>query len=279
MKTTYRYSVLHYMHDAATREFVNVGVVLYAPKARFLAARCTTHYARPSALFGHIDGTAFRRLARFVEREVNKLGDRIKDELPLLSNRIESVLDKVLPPDDSAMQFSPGGAGVSADLDRTLAELFERFVERYEIQDREKRTEEDVWRIFRVPLAARQVVHYLHPKKVIAKNYEYEFQHSWKNAQWHALEPISFDLTDKQHVLDKASRWLGRMTSLDDAHDKVKLHVLLGEPREEDLENAFVKAQNLLHRMPGDHEFYRENDAEALADKVAQELREHAEPE
>ena len=276
MKTPYSYTVLQYMHDAATREFVNVGVVLYAPEARFLAAQCTTHYARASALFGHVDGSAFRGLTRFVEDEVNKLGKRIKDDLPLVGPRIDSVLDRILPRDDSAMRFSSAGAGVSVDLDRTLGELFERFVERYEKQDRVGRTDDDVWRTFREPLAERQVVAYLHPKKVVAQYYEYEFQHSWKNAHWHALEPISFDLSEKQHVLDKAARWLGRMAGLQDASDKVKLHVLLGEPREEGLKTAFVKAQNLLHKMPCEHDFYRENEAEELADKVAPELQEHA---
>ena len=275
MKIPYTYSVLHYVYDAAGREFVNVGVVVYAPNVSFLEARCTSHYRRAAQLFGGIDGAAFRRVTGFVEREVNRLGEQLSTSLPLSDGKIEKVLARILPPDDSAMQFAEPGAGLSADLRKTLDELYERFVGRYERTEREKRTEDDVWRTFREPLAQRQVVHHLAPKKIIARNYEYEFEHAWKNARWHALEPISFDLTDQRYVLEKASHWVGRVSSLQDSHDQVQLHVLLGAPQDDTLNDAFVKAQNLLHKMPGHHEFHREEEAEQVAEWFAAEVREH----
>jgi hypothetical protein len=33
MKTTYSFTILRYVHDIATGEFVNMGVALYAPEA------------------------------------------------------------------------------------------------------------------------------------------------------------------------------------------------------------------------------------------------------
>jgi hypothetical protein len=121
------------------------------------------------------------------------------------------------------------------------------------------------------------VIHYLQPKKIVAPSIEYEFQYTWKNACWHALEPISFDLVDAQHMSEKAARWVGRMTGLQEAPEKLELHVLLGAPLDEDLRNAFVKAQNLMHKMPGKHEFYGESEAEALAEQLAKEIRGHHE--
>ena len=92
-KTPYNYSVLRYVHDAATREFVNVGVALYAPKERFLKAHCTGRYGRAAALFGqNVDGKTFRRLTHFVEREINRVGEQLKSDLPLTGNRIETIL-------------------------------------------------------------------------------------------------------------------------------------------------------------------------------------------
>ena len=44
MKTPYTFSVLRYVHDPVSTEFVNIGVAVYAPAAKYLSALCTTHY-------------------------------------------------------------------------------------------------------------------------------------------------------------------------------------------------------------------------------------------
>ena len=62
------------------------------------------------------------------------------------------------------------------------------------------------------------------------------------------------------------------MTGLHEAREKVELHVLLGAPQLAALGQAFIKAQNLLHKMPGKHDFYQESDAEILAKQLAQEI-------
>ncbi len=56
MKIPYTFSVLRYVHDPVTTEFVNVGVALYAPDAKYLSAICTPYYARLSEIFGDVDG-------------------------------------------------------------------------------------------------------------------------------------------------------------------------------------------------------------------------------
>ena len=45
---SYTYAVLRYVHDVTSGEFVNVGVALYAPQARYLGALCRTIYGRLS---------------------------------------------------------------------------------------------------------------------------------------------------------------------------------------------------------------------------------------
>ncbi len=46
MRTPYSFSVLRYVHDAVTQEFINIGVAVYPSEAGFLRAVCTTRYAR-----------------------------------------------------------------------------------------------------------------------------------------------------------------------------------------------------------------------------------------
>ena len=80
---------------------------------------------------------------------------------------------------------------------------------------------------------------------------------------------------DAGSILDKANRWVGRATSLNDSSEQFKIHMLLGEPQDDRLQNTFVKAQNILNKMPGQKEFIRESEAEAFADELAREVHAH----
>jgi hypothetical protein len=104
-------------------------------------------------------------------------------------------------------------------------------------------------------------------------------EHSWKNETWHVYEPVSFDLIEGASMLEKANRWVGRATSLIDSADPHRIYLLLGEPQDERLRPTFVKAQNILHKMPGQKEFIKESEAEAFAEELAREVRGHPEEE
>src|SRR5260370_1206493 len=85
---------------------------------------------------------------------------------------IEHLLAKVLPPDDSSVPFSHAGVRLTHDLERTVGELFERYVDRYSgTADSVRRDDEAVWRTtFREPLERRHVTAHLAPKRIIAPN-------------------------------------------------------------------------------------------------------------
>lgn len=276
-KTPYSFSVLRYIHDPVSQEFANVGVAVFSAQGRYFDALCAQNYGRISKIFGTIDGNRFRQTARFIQDRIRRIGSELSDSLPFeASLTIEGLLASVLPPDDSAFQFSSVGVGVSNDLNETLKDLFARFVDKYSSSDLARRDDEEVWKVYREPLDRRHLTPYLSPKKIIAPNYDYEFQHSWKNEVHHLYEPISLDLVEPNSILDKANRWLGRATSLSDSDDKFKLHLLLGEPQGAGLKNAFTKARNILNKIPGNPELIRESQAEDFAEELAQEIKAHS---
>jgi hypothetical protein len=277
MRTPYSFSVLRYVHDPVTQEFINIGVAVYSSEAQFLRATCTTHYARITRMFTRIDGNRFRQLTRYIQEQITAIGLSLPTELPFETGRaIEHLLARVLPPDDSAIQFSPAGVGLSSDLDKTLAELYDRYVERYAATaESPRRDDQDVWRVFREPLDRRHVTARLAPKRIVAPSYDYEFQRAWKNEIWHVYEPVSFDLMHGASILEKANNWVGRATSLNQSSEDFKLHVLLGEPQDDLLRPVFLKAQNILEQMPVKKQFVRESEAEAFAEEVAQEVQKH----
>jgi Protein of unknown function (DUF3037) len=278
MKTPYIFSVLRYIYDPLTLEFVNVGVVVYSPETKSLQARCTQHYSRISKLFVSFDGLRLRQTLRFIQDQINDLGREMGMRLQFQApSSMHEILNSVLPPDDSSLQFAKGGVGITEDLDSTIKTLFVRYVERYAVfQDTAARDDDDVWRSFRASFDRKNITPNLVPKRIVAKNYDYEFQRAWKNGSWHLYEPISFDLLDASSIKEKANRWVGRAMSLEDSRDPFKLFLLLGAPSDERLRRAYQEAENLLHKMPVPHEFVEESHSEEFAADVASEMAAHA---
>jgi hypothetical protein len=276
-RVPYSFSVLRYVHDPVTQEFANIGVAVHSKEQCYLNARCENHYARITKIFGKIDGDRFRQSTRYIQERLQSLGHDLYSQLPFESDlTIEALLATVLPPDDSAFQFSAAGVGLSADLDETMKGLFVRFVEKYSMPpESPHRDDDEVWRVYREPLERHSVISRLSPKRIVSPNFDYEFQHSWKNEKWHVYEPVSFDLIEATSILDKANRWLGRGMSLADSREKFKMYLLLGEPQDHALKSAFVKAQNILHKMPGKPELVKESEAEGLAEELAAEIKSH----
>lgn len=280
MKTPYTFTVLRYVHDVVSGEFVNVGVALYAPGAKFLGAACTTTYGRVSQFFGGIESDHFKRLMRHVQAGIEELGDRLRSELPFEAPAADARgwADRVLPPDDSSLQFSAPSGGVTSDPAATLEQLYQRFVEQYaRREERPTRSDEDVMRVFREPLARRQLAARLRSKRIAGSDYEHEFPIAWRNGVWHASEAVSFDLASAGQVLEKANRWLGRGVNLNESQEEFKLVLLLGAPRDPKLRAAFASATNMLRKMPCPHELVGEERAEEFADQVERDLAQHDE--
>ena len=279
MKDKFYFSLLRYVYDPLTQEFVNVGVVLYSPSRCFLRATFNTRYGRISKMFGRIDGASFRTTTSYIERRVSEVSARMERGLLFQDPKesLQSILNEVMPQDDSAIRFVTGGVGITESPAQTLEELFGRYVTRYENPSEiARRDENDVWRVFQEPLRTKEVFPHFEPKVITAPNYEYEFERSWKNGIWHLFEPVSFDLADAGSIREKASRWVGRATSLSDSLEPFKLILLLGEPTDPKLGDAFLKARNLLAaKMPGESQLVREQDAEQFAEEIEQEFQSH----
>ena len=277
-KTPYTFVTLRYVHDPITTEFINVGVALYAPKARYIGALCTGKYGRIAKMFSAVDGDKIRSLLRFVQdRFTSKHADWVSGLR--FEKDYDSVLQiarAILPADDSVLQWSEPGGGFTEDPEATLRQLYERVVEKYSHKQQPTREDEEVWKSFKKYLDEEKVLRYLEPKKIVGKYYDREFSHAWKNQVWHLYEPVSFDLQQPGNVVEKATNWVGRATSLKDSPEQFKLHVLLGEPRMDGMKSAFTKAMNILHhQMPSGTELVKEKDAESFSRTLAREIRIH----
>jgi hypothetical protein len=274
----YTYTVLRYVHDTVTGEFVNVGVALHAPEVGYLSAICRTTYRRVSAAFPGLKGEHFRTVMRHVQARFEQMGERLPSEQTACGKQaLLDIARSVLPADDSSFQWSPVGVGLATDPSQKLETLFNRMVMRYDEQTstRTRRTDDDVWRSFKRDLEQRRLLKYFEPKTITVEDDEVRFEHAWKNGIWHCVEPVSFDMAAAETIKDKAHKLLGQITSISATPESFRLYMLVARPEDEALVPAFESALSILQKMQCDKEIVLEDDHAALADRLASEVEAH----
>lgn len=265
----YTYTVLRYVHDTSTGEFVNVGVALHCGDRRFVGAMCKTSATRLGKIFPGINASHIKQLMRHVQTRFDAIGDELSRALTLESaSSVLQIARKVVPADDSSLQWSPVGAGKTKDPAETLEKLYERMVARYDTEHtKAKQTDDDVWRHFKLNLESRQIIQHLAPATIAVQDDEIEFRHTLRNGALHCLEPLSFDLSSPETIKEKAHRWLGRITSVANASEDFKVYFLVGQPTDKELAPAYETALKILSKTPNT-QIFAEDEAKALAERL-----------
>ena len=276
-KSPYTYTVLRYVHDTNTGEFINAGVVLHAREQRFIGVKMRHTHGRLSAMFPDLDRDAFRSSMRVVERAIRDLAENYaKADLFPREGDAVAMARSVLPADDSSLQWSPVGGGLTSDSMATLEHLFDRLVARYDSKaERVKRSDEDVWRPVKERLDRAGLSAQLRSTVIHGKVDELKFERAWKNGVWHCYEPLSFDLADAEYIKDKARRWSGFLSTVRDAADQFKPIFIVGGPHDEKLIPAFETAVEILRNSPVPPVVYTDAEADKLAEQMEAEIAEH----
>ena len=134
MESSYTYRVLRYVHDIGTAEFINVGVVVAASDAPWVAAKFKTSCRRVKAAFPSLDTEVF--LARMLRLQAcfDAIDAARCSELrALYGPSISALVRSVLPLEDSALHWSPTDSFTGGLLAATLQLLYERFVTTHDV--------------------------------------------------------------------------------------------------------------------------------------------------
>lgn len=279
MKEKYPYSfvVLRYVHDVVTGEFVNVGVVLLSQTDRQLHVKTRKTIGRVKSVFPDLDRHAFIDAMRSVDRGLRSLKRHVsKSGVFSKEETAETYAKKVLPMDDSSLQWSVCGSGLSSDMPATLDRIFLRHVGQYDAKTKPRRSDEDVWRPVKERLQSRGIELPLESKTIVGATDEIEFGKAWKNGQWHAYEALSMDLSDSDGIKDKARRWRGHLDAASDGNSEaVEVHLLLGKPTNDALLPAFQNAKGILEGSAFHPQVFEDSEIDALVNEIEDEYREH----
>lgn len=280
-KIFFQYSILRYIHDSFTGEFLNVGLAFYCPEIQVFKAKFLHKYSRITATFPEADGELFRRYSSHLQNKTDNITESFikeKQKLdPELPKKISEILPNILVHDDSSMQFGPIFEGCAEDPDNTFIDLFSRLIEQYLPQEeRGTFNEEEIWNLFSGPLKERNAISKLSPIKIKTEVDEIELEHGWKNGRWKAIQPLSFDLVRAGSIHNKARQYLGTNVILSYNQDFAKLYYLLGRPRKDDpsLQSAYDRAKEILKLGIPDSkiELVEEKDMQNFAKRISEEI-------
>jgi len=275
-KQTYTYSILRFIPDIRTGEFLNVGIAIHSSSENSALIKCRDTFARITKLNSSVDGYGLLRILKTIKTEFRQIAASNNSEMQFES--VESVLsicNAVLPKDDSSLQWSRARSGKCNSLNKELARLFERFVSYADDDTTQRKTEIDMWREFSRELQSRQFNSALEPHIIKTTDDQVEFQHSFKNGIWHCVQPISFDLAYSSNIKDKAHKWLGQMASVADSNEDFKVYFLIGEPADSHLFDSFENAKSILDKIPAAHQFYTESESSLLLDDLESVVVQH----
>jgi len=279
-KVPYTFAVIRYVHDRAAGEVLNIGVLVYAPSAQFMSVRVEPRFERLSRAFGGFDGDSYRRTLKRLDDSIQLLQKRwdLLPELRELPKDAGGLLRLIWPDADLSLEAGSVLAGVASEpLAHVVDELFARMVSSQAPGrgEAERRTDEEVWTVYQRPLRDRKISHFLAPKTFTAPEFEIKFAHAFQNNLWHVVQPVTMDFVRAESLQEKATHWLGSAAALQGHPQLAKLYLLLGQPQVESHRGAYIKAKNLLHKMPVAHMLIEENEAAAFADDLAAFMREH----
>jgi hypothetical protein len=281
MKVPYTFSIIKYVHDPIAGESLNVGVVLYAPDAAFLDVALEYRYERISTAFARFDGERYKQVLSHLASAVATARDEMVAPVLFVRDSGESVrtaadfVRQVWADLGLSFRFSDAMAGIGEDMPAQLVSLFDRFVSsQYARPESERLTDDQVWSLYR-PRIPADITKNLRPKKFATPDYEIEFPHAFQNERWHVLQPLSMDYAQPVRLGEKANRWLGAAINLKESKEAANGHFyfLLRPPELRSHRDAYIRAKNILHKMPLKHDLFEEDDTPRLGEELLSHIR------
>ena len=180
----------------------------------------------------------------------------------------------MLPEDDSSLQWSRSGGGLTTDVDATFDRLYKRFVTQHDAKSTKRLTERALWGRVTTKLAERNLNVPFQQRVLSGKIDSIKFESAWKNGSWHAYQPLSLDLASDDAVKHKARRWRGHLEAVrEGCNEDLHVHFLLGTPRDESLAPTYEDAKRILQGSPFASRVMDETQTDDFVNLIEREYR------
>lgn len=273
----YQYQLIKYIHDHFTGEFINIGIVIYSPREKYLESKFTVRFARVKATFPQANTRYVDRVLKSVQKNIKTKAQEL-NELFTPSENLEDITKNILPKDDSSIQFSIVKQAIDIDLNAALNGLYIDLIDKYQ-QISSKNvslTDNDVWQTkYKQYFEKLNIAQNLSKHILQTQNDAFTFEKAWKNGVWHCYQPLSFELQDKEAIKDKVYRWAGKLQEMQTASEKINITFLTSTSRNyKDLE-TFISEYLTMNQEEFQTSIIREGEAKQFAKTVKELMDEH----
>jgi hypothetical protein len=274
---TYEYLIIRYVHNVSTEEFVNIGILLWAPQERRMYHQISERYSRLSMFFDGFNGYGYRAMIRNLKgkcRSVEK-----NERLFRNVNNVDDIAELIFSKNSSCFQWSEAISGITDDPALRVKAVFSDIVERhYDKQERRRRSENDIYRDVHKLLFERLKKRGLQRRvqrdvEVLGEHFGHKFKLGWQNGTRQFLEPISFDYTHGAELIDKAYVWSGRLADLGRNKD-FKLTGIVAPPQEKELLRHYEEALAILRESQVVRHLIPEDQFEQALPEIEREVAE-----
>ena len=221
MNTACHYAIVRFMPFVETGEFGNVGVVLFAPSARFFGFKLLgQRVSRITNFFEQMESKVFRASMHATREELQRVSDMLKG---LGTDRRLKALDReasthlwleILKPRESIVRFSDSRLVMAVDPQVKLGQLFAYYVERNFVtkEYQEKALERGV----RGFLKSAQLDARFHGKQVGNDEYKawFPFVALDDEQPVKAIKPLRLDHAQPAQIIDHGGQWRVRIEAL-----------------------------------------------------------------
>ncbi|MGN7884924.1 DUF3037 domain-containing protein [Dyadobacter sp. 22481] len=272
----YQYQIIRYLHDRATGEFINVGVIVYSAEYQYLNCKIISKYGRITSFFPGADGRAILKALRHFEKEIIRAKQLFSELLPI-SEDLAELTRKILPDDDSSLTLTEVKKGIDLDFNKSLTDLYRLLVTKWQNETDESATSDaDVWKKkYKKYFDEYGITAKLTEHEVETKYDSFQFDKAWKNEIWHCYMPVSFDLQNVENIRSKVYKWAGKLAELATASEKIDITLLTSTPKKHKELNGFIQDKLTLNSAGISVKLVSETDAERFVRRLFKEMDEH----
>ncbi|WP_439884458.1 DUF3037 domain-containing protein [Pseudomonas syringae] len=231
MKYICNYSILRFLPYPETGEFVNIGVVLLATNGEFHYQLDRTRQ-RVTRFFKTLDHKVYLRAREEVRSELARLEGFFTERKGEIGSAI-SAFKHLIHPRETMMRFSDPGSIATNEIKKTLAELYEHYVNHsFATKEYQERVLE---RQLGSLLSVANLKQRYKEKKLGTKLYEVRFPFVMvADEQVHqAIKPLFFGQSDSSKIYDHGDSWISKMKRLKATKRLAKDTLFIVEPPSE----------------------------------------------
>lgn len=221
MKIACHYAIVRFMPFVETGEFANVGVILFAPNARYFGFKLLgNRYARVTHFFEQMDAKVFRAAMQTCKEELERIDRMLKQ---MGTDRRFKALDRegtlalwneVIKPRETMLQFSESRLVLADDAQAKVREMFEYYVERNFVTP--ERQEQLLERGVRGWLRDAKLLERFHDGVVGNEEYHarFPFVAGPEDQPDMVIKPLNLGYDDAARIIDHGGQWIVRINAL-----------------------------------------------------------------